>query len=153
MYDSKADTLQHIKRVNELLLDVVTSLLHRAVTHDSSKLSPIEKETFDLYTPLLKDTTYGSDDYNRYLAGMEKALKHHYDNNPHHPEHHENGIDGMSLIDIMEMLVDWKAASERHADGDIFESIKINEKRFKLSNQVINILLNTADAMGWDDEE
>ena len=71
-------------------------------------------------------------------------LDHHYKHNPHHPEHHEAGVNGMTLIDLVEMFCDWLAAVERHADGDIFKSIEINTKRFNLSQQLVDILINTA---------
>jgi hypothetical protein len=58
-------------------------------------------------------------------------------------------VDGMSLLDVVEMLMDWKAASERHADGDIWTSIDHNEQRFNLSPQLASILRNTAKEMGW----
>lgn len=45
---------------------------------------------------------------------------------------------------LVEMFFDWKAASERHADGDIFKSIEINKERFGLSEQLAEILKNTA---------
>jgi len=57
------------------------------------------------------------------------------------------GINGMNLIDILEMLVDWKAAGERHANGCIRKSIDINAKRFNLSPQLEMILHNTADLL------
>ena len=48
------------------------------------------------------------------LANRTKdGIEHHYAVNSHHPEHYEAGIAGMSLFDLIEMLVDWKAASER----------------------------------------
>lgn len=56
-------------------------------------------------------------------------------------------VNGMNLIDLLEMKCDWKAASERHADGDIRRSIEINTKRFGLSDQLTQILTNTVDAM------
>jgi hypothetical protein len=37
---------------------------------------------------------------------MAPALKHHYENNRHHPEHFKNNIDDMNLIDLIEMLCD-----------------------------------------------
>jgi hypothetical protein len=51
----------------------------------------------------------------------------------------------MNLLDILEMFCDWKAASERHADGDIIESIKKNQKRFNMSDELTQILLNTVN--------
>ena len=142
-YDSTKDTLLHIKRVNELLIDAATELLRRAKVHDDSKLKSPEKETFDEYTPKLKDSTYGSDEYKELLKGLGTALDHHYANNRHHPEHYELGVDDMDLFDLIEMFFDWKAASERHDNGSIYKSIDINENRFKISSQISNIFRNT----------
>lgn len=143
-YDSKADTLLHIKRVNELLLKAASELLSRASVHDNSKLESPEKELFDEFTPKLKDCTYGSDEYKSYLEGLKVALNHHYANNSHHPEHYENGVNGFDLFDLIEMFFDWKAATERHADGDILKSIEINKERFKICDQICDIFRNTA---------
>jgi hypothetical protein len=55
----------------------------------------------------------------------------------------------MKLFDVLEMLMDWKAASERHADGDIRRSLVINTDRFKLSPQLVSILANTIRERGW----
>ena len=114
-----------------------------------SKLADPEKTTFDEYTPKLKTSTYGSDEYKRFLAEMRPALEHHYAENRHHPEHFPNGIDDMTLIDVMEMLADWKAATERHDDGDIARSLKIQAERFGISEQLARILHNTVDYLGW----
>lgn len=102
-----------------------------------------EKEIFDQFTPLLKNSTYGSEEYKKFLTEMKVGLDHHYENNSHHPEHFDNGIQGMSLFDLLEMLCDWKAATMRHADGDIHKSIEINQKRFGYSDELKKIFLNT----------
>lgn len=146
-YDSSKETLLHIKRVNELLLGVAKELMDRAIRHDSSKLKEPEKSLFDKMTPKLKGLTYGSEEYKKSLDELKPALDHHYANNSHHPEYYKNGIDDFTLIDLIEMFLDWKAASERHEDGDIFRSIEINKNRFKMSNQLIRILNNTARNM------
>lgn len=146
-YDSSKETLLHIKRVNELLLGVAKELMDRAIRHDSSKLKEPEKSLFDKMTPKLKNLTYGSEEYKKSLDELKPALDHHYANNSHHPEYYKNGIDDFTLIDLIEMFLDWKAASERHEDGDIFRSIEINKNRFKMSNQLIRILNNTARNM------
>jgi len=59
----------------------------------------------------------------------------------------ELGVNGMTLIDLIEMLCDWKAASERHRDGCIRKSIEINTKRFTLSQQLAKILENTVSVL------
>lgn len=144
-YDSTVDTLLHIKRVNQLLTEAASELLRRAAVHDDSKLKSPEKELFDEYTSKLKGCTYGSDEYKEFLAGLKVALDHHYENNSHHPEHYQNGVNGFDLFDLLEMFVDWCAATERHADGDIMKSIEINKTRFNLSDQVCDIFRNTVE--------
>lgn len=149
-YDSTPDTLLHIKRVAELMTNAAAELIRRANIHDNSKLVAPEKELFDVLTPRLKGMTYGSEEYKAALKELQVALVHHYANNTHHPEHYTNGVDGFDLFDLLEMFFDWRAASERHADGDIYKSIAVNTKRFDLSAQVVNIFSNTAQRMGWE---
>ena len=145
MYDSTEDTKKHIEKVGQLLGLFIVELAKRGVTHDASKFKTPGKEVFDVYTPLLKDCDYNSEAYKRHLSEMGAALTHHYKHNRHHPEH--RGIDNMTLIDIIEMFCDWKADSERHADGSIQRSVEINTRRFGLSNQLARILSNTAKEM------
>lgn len=149
-YDSTVDTKNHIRRVRLLLAKVAGNLTGRAQVHDDSKLEAPEKPLFDEYTPKLKALTYGSDEYKAALTAMGPALQHHYAHNQHHPEHWPNGINDMSLLDVIEMLVDWKAASERHADGDIRKSLEINRARFGISDQLAAILENTVRELEWD---
>lgn len=144
-YDSKADTLLHIKRVSFFLTEAAAELIRRANVHDNSKLESPEKELFDEYTPKLKNCTYGSDEYKEYLKGLSVALEHHYAGNSHHPEHYDNGVNGFDLFDLVEMFFDWKAATERHADGDIMKSIEINKNRFEISEQLCYIFKNTVN--------
>ena len=143
-YDSTADTMKHIKRVNELLIFASKEILDRAVKHDSSKLTTPEKECFDIITPRLKTSTYGSDEYKATMAEFKPAIDHHQKSNSHHPEFYENGIGGFDLFDLIEMFFDWKAASERHADGDIYRSIQVNQERFGYSEIIAEIMRNTA---------
>lgn len=137
-------TMRHIERVRNLLNAVVFDLLRRGERHDQSKLASPEVEMFTKYTPLLAKMTYGSEEYERCRQEMGEGIRHHHANNPHHPEHWIDGINDMSLLDVLEMLVDWKAASERHDDGDVFRSIEVNSGRFAISPQLRRILENTA---------
>lgn len=146
-YDSKADTLLHIKRVAELMTNASIELIRRANVHDNSKLESPEKELFDEFTPKLKGCTYGSEEYKKYLNELKVALDHHYENNSHHPEHYVHGVNDFDLFDLLEMAMDWCAAVERHDDGDIFKSLEINTERFQISNQIVCILHNTFKRM------
>lgn len=148
-YDSRPETRAHIQRVRGLLAQVAVALTQRGEDHDRSKLESPELDTYNEYTPKLRDTTYGSDEYKGFLEEMGQGLRHHYEHNRHHPEHFVDGINGMTLIDIMEMLADWKAATERHADGDMERSLTIQAERFGIGDQLSVILRNTVDDLGW----
>lgn len=143
-YDSTVDTLKHIKRVNELLGNAAIELIKRSQVHDNSKLEQPEKKHFDEFTPKLKGSTYGGEQYKSFLEALKPSLDHHYAKNSHHPEHYKDGVNGMCLFDLIEMFLDWKAASERHNDGNLFKSIEVNKGRFNLSEQLVDIFKNTA---------
>ena len=136
-------TMCHIARVRDLLNNVVVQLLRRGALHDQSKLEQPEVTTFSQYTARLATVTFGSEQYKVYLEELKPALQHHYAKNAHHPEHYKNGIDDMNLIDLIEMLVDWKAASERHNDGNIRKSLEHNAKRFDMAPQLVKVFENT----------
>lgn len=142
-HDSRVATFEHIQFVRRFICRVIADLQQRQQIHDQSKLLPPEVDIFDKYTPKLADCTYGSEEYKGFLAAMEPALNHHYAVNSHHPEHFANGIRGMSLLDLVEMLCDWKAATLRHKDGDIRRSIEMNQKRFGYSDELKGIFLNS----------
>jgi len=137
-------TKSHINRVGSLLLTCIKELADRAQVHDASKLGEVEKPIFDKYENILKGLEYGSDAYKAALADMKPALDHHYQANRHHPEHHQNGIRDMNLVDIVEMFCDWKAATERHATGNLEKSVILNQNRFTYSDDLKSIFLNTA---------
>jgi len=148
-YDSKPDTEKHIAQVGKQIDEVMQNLSIRRALHDESKLQEPEKSMYDEFTPKLRDSTYGSDEYKGFLKDMGAALQHHYAVNSHHPEHYENGVNGMSLLDLIEMLADWKAAGMRHANGSITQSLEINRKRFGMSDQLFEIFQNTVKELEW----
>ena len=143
-YDSAPDTNRHREVVKGFMDGLVLELAYRAEAHDKSKLEPEEKPIFDEFTPKLADSTYGSGEYKSFLREMGTALEHHYANNRHHPEHFVNGMRGMDLVDLVEMFCDWMAATLRHNDGDITNSIRQNMERFGYGETLAAILQNTA---------
>jgi len=149
-YDSTHDTQEHISKVAANLGAIMSNLDQRAAVHDRSKFGPVEKEAFDRLTPRLKVLKYGSEEYRASLREMKPALRHHYEHNPHHPEHYPNGILDMSLMDILEMLADWKAAGERHEPPNPLDnSISYNAERFNIPPYLTQILYNTARELNW----
>ena len=148
MEDSKSATLEHISNVNRIGAKFVVSLKNRLIVHDKSKLRQPEKKYLDLHTVSLMGYTYMSDEYKTTLEKMSPGLKHHYSHNDHHPQFFKNGVEDMSLLAIMEMLIDWCAASERHDDGDILTSIEKNQERFGYSDELKQIFITTVKEMG-----
>jgi hypothetical protein len=145
-YDSRPDTYAHILMVQRFLLRAIGDLQRRLPEHDLSKLESPEKEAYDVITPRLLETVYGSPEYRASLREMKPAIQHHYAGNPHHPEHYENGIQGMSLLGLVEMLCDWKAASLRQPQSlGLAESVRVNQERFGYSDELKQVLLNTVD--------
>ena len=165
-------TLEHVRLVGAYLQHCASDLDLRAIEHDKSKFGSEEWPGFLEMTEKLKGCTYGSPEYQEYLKQLQPTLEHHYAANRHHPEHflyYEcNGcftrytkcpnscercgytqfttrpdVSRMSLLDLIEMVCDWLAATQRHDDGDIWKSIEINQKRFEYSDELKEILKNT----------
>jgi hypothetical protein len=144
MQDSRFKTIRHIEAVRNFLNLCITELMRRGEQHDQSKLQSPELEMFDELTEKLRGVTYNSPEYLEFRRQLKPILDHHYSLNRHHPEHHKNGIKDMTLIDLVEMLMDWKASSMRHNDGNILKSIEVNQERFGFSDDLRQILENTA---------
>jgi hypothetical protein len=125
------------------MICAIHHLMRRIPEHDASKFVDPEKSIYDAYPGR---APYGTKEYGARLLKMRAALEHHYEHNRHHPEHFAEGIDGMSLIDVFEMLLDWYAVALRFG-GNIRESIEINTERFSLGPQLKAILLNTVQEM------
>lgn len=142
--ECQVETQKHIEAVRKYIRFMIDKIDLRGVKHDASKLETPEVELFAEYTPKLAGLTYGSEEYKASLEALKPALDHHYATNRHHPEHFNNGINDMTLIDIMEMFCDWKASTLRHNDGNLLKSIEINAERFNMDGQLKQILMNTA---------
>lgn len=145
--ECRVKTQQHIERVRYYIRIITDKLTTRGVNHDKSKLDTPEIELFAEYTDKLATLEYNSDEYKQSLIELKPALEHHYATNRHHPEHYSNGISDMSLIDLIEMICDWKASSERQLNGNLLKSIEVNTKRFGISDQLKQILINTAKTL------
>jgi hypothetical protein len=141
--NSTLETWKHIKAVRTNINLFIHDLLERANHHDNTKLESPEVEIFGENTAQLAATKYGSPEYQVLLDKIKPALDHHYSKNRHHPQFWKNGLDDMSLIDVLEMLADWHAATKRHDSGNIRKSIEINVDRFGISPQLKRILENT----------
>ena len=144
---SNLETIKHIHSVRQNLYKMIENLDERAQKHDQSKLDSPEQEIFGETFEDLGKTEYGTPEYDKLLERVKPAITHHYANNRHHPEHWPNGINDMTLIDLVEMLCDWKAATARNKNGNIRKSIEVNSERFKMSDQLRQIFENTVREM------
>ena len=145
MTHARFQTMRHIETVRNYLGACIRELLLRQEQHDQSKLESPEVDAYDAITHQLRGLTYGSDAYRAVLRSQQPAIQHHYQHNRHHPEYHPHGYRDMTLIDLLETICDWKAASLRHTDGDIYTSLEINQQRFGYSYELAGILKNTVD--------
>lgn len=150
--ECQVETQKHIEKVRKYLRIMTDKITTRGVKHDATKLETPEVEIFAEHTSVLKDLEYNSEEYKQHLAAMKPALDHHYAIYRHHPEHFQNGINDMNLIDLIEMLADWKAASERQHNGNLLTSIEQNASRFHMSDQLKQILLNTVKTLDEVDQ-
>ncbi len=137
------ETYKHIKRVGHFLTKFSKDLLTRAENHDNSKLEEPELTGFALQTERLSKVEYGSKEYKEMLLELKPTIEHHYSRNRHHTEFWPNGVNDMNLVDILEMLADWRAATERNQNGNIRKSIEINAEKYGISPQLRRILENT----------
>lgn len=147
LFRSSLETLKHINRVRQLMRVVVMDLNERAKVHDQSKLESPELEIFGEWTPRLAEVEYGSAGYFEMLDYVRPAIVHHYSKNRHHPEYHPDGINDMTLLDLVEMFVDWRAAAERTKNGDLRKSIAHNAERYGMSEQLTRIFNNTVSEL------
>jgi hypothetical protein len=150
--DATADTLRHSLRVADLMSGPIKELVDRSVRHDLSKTREPELATYAEFVPKLRTTAYGTAEHQALVAAMGDGLRHHHAHNRHHPEHFPNGINDMTLVDLIEMLADWRAATERGPDsdlGDLGRTLAINRDRFDIAPQLMDILTNTARHYGW----
>jgi hypothetical protein len=142
--ECQVETQKHIEAVRKYIRFIIDKIDLRGVQHDASKLETPEVELFAEHTLQLANLSYDSDEYKASLEALKPALDHHYAVNRHHPEHFNDGVNDMTLIDIIEMFCDWKASTLRQHDGNLLKSIEQNAERFKIEGQLKQIFVNTA---------
>ena len=136
------DLVQHKKWVAENMQIAATDLFQRAAIHDNSKFEPEEFDLYEQVFPELQKHAYGSPELKAAYKQLGPALQHHLKVNRHHPEYHESGINSMNLIDVLEMVCDWMAASKRSQTG-IDKGLEINKERYGISDQLFEVIKNT----------
>lgn len=135
----------HRLRVFQLMSKISQEVMLRGNRHDETKLDPEELPHYVATIDEFDKHQFGSDGYVKAKDSLGSAVVHHYKHNRHHPEHFNNGIEGMNLVDLLEMLADWKSATQNHPEkpGDMAKSLAWAIGKYKISPQLTQILLNT----------
>lgn len=142
------DTIDHIRKVQTYLMQLVIELHSRALLHDSSKLMPPELEGYAGLSDAVRGLKYGTEEYRAAFAPFKSIIQHHYEANDHHPEHFAGGVSEMNLLQIVEMVADWKAASMRNSKT-LTETLDASFQRFGIDAQLAAVIRNTATFLDW----
>lgn len=132
--------------VIQCLVPIIQDLVKRLEDHDQSKFSEQEFPFRVQAIGDLRKFAYGSPEWKEMYEKHYREGEIHYKKNRHHPEFFPEGIEGMTLVDLLEMLVDWKAANSRRPDSSMANSIQYATDKYKLTPQLVKILENTAKA-------
>jgi pSer/pThr/pTyr-binding forkhead associated (FHA) protein len=133
---------EHKLDVQKLMFTFANLFIMAGISHDDSKMTEPEFSGYAKALPKLKAAKYGTEEYKKAVASLGPALQAHYKNNSHHPEHFENGVSGMTLLDVLEMFCDWHAAGAR-SGSDQDSIVRRNIERFGISEELASVLLNT----------
>lgn len=148
----EADTRKHQQWVAERMIACAKKLMEKAVVHDASKFSDIEKNAYiePVYRLNTENIIYGSEEYKKVTAQMGEGWKHHCAVNDHHPEYFitwsvqtlNDPIQSMDMFALMEMLCDWIGASKRKGNsaGLPFDNF---EKKYNVDPQLMAVLRNS----------
>jgi hypothetical protein len=136
--------VKHKEQVAVMLAKFSAELAYRAAVHDNSKFNSTEFDDCSENVLEFNKYPFGTPEYDALREKLKNAIVYHRERNRHHPEHFENGIDGMNLIDILEMLVDWKSASTRSPEDSLRKGLPLLKEKYNISPQLLKILENTA---------
>ncbi len=113
-------------------------LLLRCSEHDLSKLRNLDE--FLALASIVDDIGNMSDISHRLTSDQKDAIRLHWKNNSHHPEHYAS-VNDMSELDIMEMACDCHARSKQYGT-DLLEYIRIQQDlRFHFDEHHFNMLM------------
>lgn len=130
--------------VLKFMNNIIQELMLRAEQHDQSKFNEDEFKIILATAAEIQKHPYGTPEHEAVRQKYAKECAIHFSKNRHHPEHFKDGVEGMDLVDFLEMLCDWKAASLRNPDGNIEKSIRIGSEKYSIPPMLAKILLNTA---------
>lgn len=125
-----------IQKYNGTIMDILRTVSNNIHIHDQTKY---DEEEFDPYRRYF----YPIDDKEKEDAkeDFDRAWRHHYMSNPHHPEHWAIGKDvrKMPLHYIIEMICDWQAMSYKF-NNKISKWYEENKKDIPLHSETRKIV-------------
>lgn len=133
----------HQNLVRRRMGGVARNIYNRGEHHDESKFEEPEYTGFSQGSQF--KGKFGTEEYEEGKRKIKDTLTVHYANNDHHPEHFPDGICGMSLMSLTEMLVDWMCANQTDRKMKGEELIEIMDKKYNLGPQLKSIMKNTID--------
>jgi hypothetical protein len=148
-FDFLCDTILHVSEVQENLEIIASELRKRGFAHDRTKFQELEFDAFVSTRDKFKKSNYGTKEYQECIDIVKPAVDHHYQNNRHHTGFHKNGINDMTLIDIIEMVCDWQAAARRSPDKELKDTLEYAYKKYGISEQLGIVLKNTFKELDW----
>lgn len=141
-------SIKHIDLVRHHMISCVHNLHARIMAHDASKLIDPERSAREESYSLLEGIPFGTDEYFSVLhTKLGPIAQHHYQHNAHHPEHYQNGVLGMTLFDLVEMLCDLRAKCDEKNLQVI--DLDTNRRIYNIPTPVYEILLNTVKEMNF----
>ncbi|MBA3825026.1 MAG: hypothetical protein H0X24_14160 [Ktedonobacterales bacterium] len=144
------NVIAHKRLVAAFMNGVIADLIWRSATHDDSKFDPAEFDAYADNLPNFDKATYGTEEYRAALARIKPAIAHHYQANRHHPEHFSDGINGMNLLDVLEMVCDWMAAAQCNPGGTL--NLEQQRERFGIDPQLFAIIQHTVEYLERQEE-
>jgi len=131
-----ATIIRHRDFVRLRLHRLVAELQRRAIAHDESKLTTDEILGFCRINRAAREHPYGSVEYNASMDSEKQpggCISLHFSRNSHHPEFH-GSADAMGFLDIIEMVIDWSAASATYGKTSLRDSLSKQRERFQFTD-------------------
>lgn len=143
-----ADIIRHTRQIQAILFRLAFKLSMRGILHDQSKFRPDELAGFVEINEVARTQSFMSGKYKQTLNHPALAL--HYNRNSHHPEHSPDGLASMTLIDLIEMVADWRAAFLVRRESGVesmewADSLQVQRRRFNMNDEQFNLIVLVSD--------
>ena len=124
--------------------DDAIKLVERCSVHDLSKIQNLEE--FMALASIVDDMNEMKNINNTLSDKKKEAIKLHWKNNSHHPEHYESPNE-MTDLDLLEMACDCHARSKQYGTDLIQYIVNQQELRFHFDNEHLYKILSYCKAL------